>query len=250
LAKTFRSSTARASKRGKELFSYLKKFVDANTPCAKENMELLVAEIQALHSRTSTIDAFLREEYYGVLRQEVGKLANGELDERAGEIIQERSAFASSTRLGQVRHLKNRADTKHKLKLVAPEKLEQWLQTETLTPTGVAILTSHILRQFPDAPRMEAAEYASALLSTPASRMARGLVRADLYYNWRCAHRDSNRKDLVDDMYHVLNSVHCDVYATKEKRQAEYAGLLLTANTNVAIYDGQTPLDRWVEGLA
>ena len=250
LAKTFRAPAVQASKRGRELFFYLKKFVDANTPCAKENMELLVAEIQALHSRTSTIDAFLSEKDYARLSQEVSKLADGEFDERADKFIQERSEFASNTRSSQASHLESRTDMKQKLKNVFPEKLEQWLQMETLAPTGVEILTFHILRQYPDAPRMEAAEHASALLSLPASRMARGLVRADLYYNWRCAHRDSNRKDLVDDMYHVLNSVHCDVYATNEKRQAEYARLLLTANTSVAIYDSETPVDRWLEALA
>lgn len=249
LAKTFRSSTEKAMGRGRQLFSYFSNFVDANTPCAKENMELLVAEMQALKSQTSSVDAFLKVEDYALLSQHVAKLANGEFDERAAKFIEDQTEFASNTRAGQVRHLGMRADTKQELKKVAPERLEQWLQTQTCSPVGVAILTGHIMRQFPEAPEVEAIEYASVLLVASASRMARGLVRADLYYNWRCANRDSNPKDLIDDVKHVLNSIYCDVYATGEVKQAEYAGLLLTADTRVAIYDGETPVDRWLEGL-
>jgi len=50
--------------------------------------------------------------------------------------------------------------------------------------------------------------------------------------------RESVPKDLIDDMYHVLNAVYCDVYATAERRQAEYASLILALNTTVAIYPG------------
>jgi hypothetical protein len=71
-----------------------------------------------------------------------------------------------------------------------------------------------------------------------------------LYYNWRCANRGSNPKDLFDDMYHVLNAIYCDVYATKERGHAEYAGLLLTTNTKVAIYDGRTPVGGWIGSVA
>ena len=80
--------------------------------------------------------------------------------------------------------------------------------------------------------------------------MARGLVRAGSYYLWRCAYCDSVPDDLFDDMSHVLNSVHCDVYATGEKRQKDYASLLLTASTTVAIHNEDTPIDLWLQSLA
>jgi hypothetical protein len=250
LAKTFGASTEKALERGRELFSYLKEFVDANIPCAKENTELLAAEMWALQLRTPTIKVFLDEADYALLSQEVDRLASGDFGERASKFIRERSEFASNTRSSQVRHLEGRADMKQNLKNVSPEALEHWLRTETLSPIGAAILTDHIVKQFPEAPQKEAIEYASALLVSRASRMAKGLVRADLYYNWRCAYRDSIPRDLIDDIYHVLNAAHCDVYATAESRQAEYAGLLLTADTSVAIYDGVTPVDRWLGALA
>jgi hypothetical protein len=88
----------------------------------------------------------------------------------------------------------------------------------------------------------------TALLANPRFRFSRGVVRADLYYNWRCANRGSNPPDLIDDMFHVLNATYCDVYATKDKKQLEYAGLMLTADTRVEIYTSG-PVDQWLLGL-
>ena len=125
-----------------------------------------------------------------------------------------------------------------------------WLQAETVADDpGAAILAGHV-RRFSEASPLDAVECALGLLDSPDCRVARALVRADLYYNWRCANRGSNPKDLFDDMHHVLNAIYCDVYATKESGHAEYAGLLLTTNTRVAIYDGRTPVGEWIEALA
>lgn len=251
LARTFLSAKPQVAERGRKLFSHFKKFIDANTPCAKDNMELLIAELEALRRRTASVDTFLSGSHYESLRNEVGKLANGNFDERARSFIENRLKFSSNTRSGQAGHLEIRTETKEILKGISPDKLESWLQSEAAKPIGVTMLTDHIVRAFHNAPRIELESWASALLAAySGNRMARGLVRADLYYNWRCANRNSNPTDLVDDMYHVLNSVYCDVYATGEEKQQEYAGLLLTANTKVAIYHGQEPMGRWVVGLA
>jgi len=106
-------------------------------------------------------------------------------------------------------------------------------------------LTNHILRRFPDVPLDEASEYATALLSKQ-MRFSTAMIRCDLYYNWRCANRGSVPRDLIDDVYHVLNAVYCDLYATAEANQGEYAHLLLSDNTRVAIYDRKTPIDEWL----
>jgi hypothetical protein len=86
------------------------------------------------------------------------------------------------------------------------------------------------------------------VLLAQSKRFAKGVVRSDLYYNWRCANRGSEPKDLIDDMYHVLNAVYCDVYATREEGQAEYAPLTLSPKTKVAIYAGGR-IDQWIESL-
>jgi hypothetical protein len=51
-------------------------------------------------------------------------------------------------------------------------------------------------------------------------------------------------------MYHVLNATYCEVYATAESGQTEYARLLLTDKTKIAIYeDGQESLEEWLVAL-
>jgi hypothetical protein len=92
----------------------------------------------------------------------------------------------------------------------------------------------------------EVMSWAKPLIDSPACRLASGLVRADLYHSWRACYRGSLPKDLYHDMYHVLQAIHCDAYATKEGGQQDYTALLLTRNTRVAIYDKQTPVDEWL----
>ncbi|HVB07571.1 MAG TPA: hypothetical protein VNF00_01375 [Candidatus Acidoferrales bacterium] len=196
------------------------------------------------------MDAFLGERDLLLVRKGLEKLANGGFDERTAKFIKEQQAFASNVRLGQRQRLESRADAKHYLKSICPESLGQWLEEETYGSAGPASLKVHILTRFPEATEMEAMEYASALLASSGCRTARAMVRAGSYYIWRCTYRGSVPSDLFDDMYHVLNSVYCDVYATEEDGQAGYARLLLTASTIVAIYEGEPPIDQWLEGLA
>ena len=76
------------------------------------------------------------------------------------------------------------------------------------------------------------------------------MLRADCYCNWRCARRGSNRADLLDDLYHVLNAVYSDVYATEEAKQADYTPYILLS-TRTALYDRQTqPLEEWLIDIA
>lgn len=250
LAKAFRKQTTKAVERGRRLFSYLNQFLDAGILCVKENDELLAMEMWALQLGEPSIDAFLGEPDLLLVRKGFEKLAIGGFDERTAKFIKEQQAFASHIRLGQRQRLESRPDAKHYLKSVCPESLGQWLEAETYGSAGPASLKGHVLTRFPEAPETEAMEYASALLASSACRTARAMVRAGSYYIWRCAYRDSVPSDLFDDMYHVLNSVYCDVYATEEAGQAGYAQLLLTASTRVAIYDGQCPIDEWLQGLA
>jgi hypothetical protein len=109
---------------------------------------------------------------------------------------------------------------------------------------GAALLSRQLERLFPELPEKAAIERALALLTPPARRFARGVVRADLYYNWRCATLGLNPKDLIDDMYHVLNAVYCNVYATGDIRQEEYARLSLTSNTRVIVHPNSAPIEQ------
>jgi hypothetical protein len=243
LAKTF----AHASERAKKLFLYVREFVLANVPCTKEISGILEAEMLALRSPTLEMRPFFPPENYREFRRDVEDLADGNFDDRANEYVRVRSSLGLTARLGPARHL--RSDVAQRLRSVAPADFERWMETEIRSARGIMLLTEQITRQFPEAPVEEAMSWASPLLASPVCRLARGLVCADLYFNWRWAHRGSVPKDLYPDMYHVLISTYCDVYATKESKQAEYAGLLLTPGTKVSVYDGRDLLHGWLEAL-
>ena len=252
MARTFESGATASIERGKTLFSYLKGFVDLGIPCAKETMEILVAEMTALKFRNAHVEAFLNQADYILLRREVDRLAfgnSGEAAEKLKNFIRERRQLASNSRAKQSVHLQHRTDTKQALKNVRPEDLMKWLEAQTGTSVAVDLLADHLRNQFPDAPTNELTEWATALLSIPFGRMARSIIKSDLYYNWRCANRESNPSDLLDDMHHVLNAMYCEIYATAESRQAEYAQLLLTPATRVRTYDGGAPIDQWLLSL-
>lgn len=249
LAKTFLGSAPTASTRARDLFRYLKQYVNAEIPCAHDNMEQLHGEIRALNTSASQVVAFYGPREYALLKSEVEKLSQGIFEERAEQFIAGRKQFSKSTRSGQKTHFQSRGHVEAQLKVVSENQLEAWLHGEMLADSGTAILASHLLRMYEGLPHETAIRNAHALLHVAPARIGKGIVRSDLYFNWRCANRGSNPKDLVDDLYHVLNSGYCAVYATAEPGQAEYASLILGQWTQVAIYDDLTPVDTWLLGL-
>lgn len=237
--------------KGKDLFAYVKQYVDAGIMFVRDNMDQLDAEVEALHKNTPYVIAFYKPEGdgYRKLKTEVDKLAQGIFDERAHHHINNRQQFSQVTRADQKTHFDDKPEMKGRLKLISDSQLPEWLHSESLSHSGAAILSHHLLRGYTGLDADTAAQVSATLISIPPSRISKGLVRADLYYNWRCANRGSNPPDLVDDMYHVLNSSYCDIYATAEPGQAAYASLLLNGRTKVAIFDGSTPVDEWMLSL-
>lgn len=232
-----------------ELFSYLGSFLEVNTPCVVEVMQIFGMEVRAVQGRLPKIDILLDPTDYEKLKQSAENLGSGRFDEQDDSFLGGMAAYSTKARSGQIGHIQERRDVKNKLCAVSPESLEQWLQVEALTNRGIGILADRVRLLF-ELPLGEAGELACSLLASPTYRVARGLVRADLYYNWRCANRGSVPKDLFHDMYHVLNAIYCDSYATKEAGQEEYAKLLLTTNTKVATYNDHTPIDQWLDTVA
>ena len=70
---------------------------------------------------------------------------------------------------------------KQYLRTILPDRLRDWLDSETSSPSGIRILTEHILRRFPDVPRVEGFEYASALIPSASMFFCKGVVRSDLF---------------------------------------------------------------------
>jgi hypothetical protein len=245
LTRTFATSTDR----GKDLFRYIKVYVDAGIAGAYDGMDLLRNEVKTLYAHSDSVVAFYSPADYDALKEEIAKLAEGIVEERAETFLSERGKFARTSREGQKAHLESRPDMKAGLLAVTAESLTEWLDEQVAADIGAALLSAHLLRIYESQDAYAAISTALGLLQHPASRMAKAVVRADLYSNWRCAHRGSNPRDLIDDMYHVLNAAYCDFYATAESGQKEYASLLLCQWTRAAFYDEKTPLGDWLSTL-
>jgi len=246
LAKTFAGANEGALARGAKLFSPLKAYAEGGIPVTKDNMALLASEMQALQWCMSYINPFLTPEDREQALTSIEQAARCNLSDHAKRHIQRRAEMLKSLRGGISAHFKNQPPLQRLLKDVSLERLPEWLQRELDTPSAVEYLTWQIHDYFPERSRDEASEYAHALLRSTHTRVARALTKRNSYFNWRCAHRGSIPADLFADTTHVINASYCDVYATKESGQKEYAELLLTTATKVAIYDGTTPIDRWL----
>ncbi|HWZ43663.1 MAG TPA: hypothetical protein VNW97_09300 [Candidatus Saccharimonadales bacterium] len=246
MAKTFRDSGDEGRARGMALFSHVYQYLAGQIPFVRVNMELVAAEMWALQRGSSMPETLLSPDDYATTRAELENLAHGELSQRVMEHIEWRVASAEATRSGQIAYLKDWPDVKRQLTNVSPEQFPQWLDVELRSQSSREHLAGQIKEHFPKATLEETAEWAQALLGSPIGRVAKAIVRRMLYYNWRCAHRESVSKDIYFDSNHILNASYADVYATKESKQAEYARLLLTPSTRIAIYDGVQGIEQWL----
>jgi hypothetical protein len=238
MAKTFRDSGDAGRARGVALFSYLYLYLSERIPLVRVNMELLAAELWALQRGSSVPETLLSHDDYETTRAEIEELASGEISGRVREHIETRITSAAAIRSGQIAFLKESPDVKQRLTDVSPKQLPQWLDRELRTEAAGERLAAQIKEYFPEATAQDTREWANALLASPVGRVSKGIARRTLYYNWRCAHRESVGRDVYFDSNHILNANYADVYATKEPKQAEYAGLLLTPATRVAVYNG------------
>jgi hypothetical protein len=172
------------------------------------------------------------------------------VSQRVKEHIERRVTSAEAIRSGQIAHLKDSPDVKRQLADVSSEHFQQWLEQELQGEAARMHLAEQIEEYFPEEATVpETLEWAQALLSSPVGRVSKAIVRRTLYYNWRCAHRESIGKDLFFDTNHILNANYSDVYATRERKQSEYAALLLTPTTRLVIYDGSEGVKQWLEKL-
>jgi hypothetical protein len=193
--------------------------------------------------------AFYGETELAALKDCVDKLAQGDYEQRKHSMITW-DDFSRSARAGQNAHFDNKHDVEDRLKAVTEEQLKPWLQGEMLSPIGVHMLTGRLLSLYQGSMSLQiAGSRAALLLGSSLSRAAKGIIRADLYSNWRRANRGSIRKDLVPDIYHVLNACYCSIYATAERGQMAYAALLLSDSTKTAVCGDQTPVEAWLLGL-
>lgn len=248
LARSLQSSRHERLERATRLFECLGRYLDANVICAKDQSELLPAEMLVLKEGPERVEFFYPQADQLKVVAECRRLANGKLNELARKFLFDQQQFAVRSREGIISFIDERPALKKKLSTITPQGLEDWLRQESVSIRGHSNLARHISLRFPDIPAHEVTEYAIRLFTPPMKRHARGLIRADLYLHWRYAQYGALPKDLVDDVYHVLNASYCDMYATADADQ-KYARLLLTSNTRVSIWLRDNPVDGWLESL-
>ena len=207
---------------------------------------MVIRECHALENDLPVINPLLEPSEYETVKVEVGKLAEGVVEGAVNDYVEKRTKDAAASRSDQRDHFIQREALRKKLKSIPQSHLPTWLQSETMSLYGVEVLYEHLKHMLGDGPTPE---YARAVLQLPIADASRGLVRSDLYSNWRAANRGSNPADLLDDVLHVLQAIYCAIYATGEAKQAEYANLILTPKTTVAIYDQSVPVDQWLLNL-
>jgi hypothetical protein len=249
LARTFGSQRANGREKAKELFEYLSGYIDVSIPIVKDFMTLVAAEMNALQLQMREIYPFINASDYEIVKALVARLSEGSLSPEAQARIDERAALRARDRIGISSFLNENSDIREALRGISERHLPDWLDREANSVASLNYLADQIHSYFFEHPRHEVMEYVLALRGAVANRVARAVIRRNLYLNWRGAHRPSVAKDIFPDSTHIVSSNYCDVYATKEGGQLGYARLLLTPSTVVCIYDGQSPVDEWLVSL-
>jgi hypothetical protein len=253
LLRTFQGSRDDSRRRGMELFSYIGEHLKGGHILGvHEILEIMGFEMSVANRRSSAPNPFVSKSRLSKLTAAVQRHAAGDFGVEADEFVNERRQFSAAARLGQKEHIEGRPDIRDKLRAISEEMLPTWLEETSTTPNpdALSLLSDRIRYRFNESTPVDSLQYANALIQSPTLRFSKASIRADLYYNWRCANRGSNSKDLYDDMYHVLEAAYCDAYVTKEPGQAKYAHLVLTKDTTVHIYSPEVPIDQWLEALA
>lgn len=250
LAKTFLRENSTGKHHATELFIYLKGFIARSIPIAKENMDAVAAEMQSLQWMAREVFPFINASDYETVRAMVEHLATGQPSGEEVERINRRIAIRDSDRSGISCFFEANPSLKRAYQTITADQFSGWIAQEARTIRATQYIASQIQQYFPDQPASEIAEYAQFLQAATANRISLGLIRRNIYINWRCAHRGSVPRDLFADSTHIVNANYCDVYGTGERGQAEYASHLLTASTRVCVYDSTTaPIDNWLHSL-
>ena len=172
------------------------------------------------------------------------------MSERTRKHIEWRIASNESGRKGIAYYIENAPQLKLALQRVSEGQLSAWLRWVRTTRDGVKYLAWQMKQYFDDKPYDDICVYAQELQRSQANRIAMSVITRNFYFNWRYVHNKSIRTDLFSDTNHVINANYCDVYATKEPKQAKYAAYLLTGATRICTYDpGQTSIRQWLLSL-
>jgi hypothetical protein len=246
LAATFNSTRlADPVGHGRKLFSYLSKFIEAGIPCLKMNNQLLQDEAMVASGAITDFSALLSSGDYERMVGAVGKLSNGIFEPSAQNFLTSRKALAEGTRL----EIKEFVNSRPELKRRSSETSFAEFVRLSHPADRLRVLRGHLVAEFPTTSADTLTEVAIRLLQNPFLRVSHTMVRADMYVSWRAGRSGNLARDVQDDCYHLVNASYCDVYATKDRPQTEYAPTVI-GPTEVRFYDGDAPASDWLLAVA
>jgi hypothetical protein len=135
LARTFLRNTEPMNARGRQLFSYVARFLDLGMPSTKIHWEMFRAEAQAFCKGKQAIDPLATGESHAELRDAVQKLSNGVVEGKVVQLLSYWRQFTANTRAGQQDFLIRRPEVKARLQGISKRQLPQWMQERMLEPT-------------------------------------------------------------------------------------------------------------------
>ena len=239
MAKAFQGLNPRA----RELFSYLKSFLDFGIPLLKPTWALLIEE--ALHVLKQGPEVVPFASSTDHLLKQVERLSKGDFDSRALQLVLERKGAAQTTRAMAKAHLTARPKLTSILKQVSSVNLPRWIARQATSARGRTVLAGHLKVEFPSNTSNELYYTAKKLLASRRYRVSHALVRSDLYANWRCANNGSLRSDVPDDIFHVVNASYCDIFITTDRDQGSYVAHARD-DFKVLLYAKTDPIAKWL----
>jgi hypothetical protein len=246
LARTYQMNRTDAQDRGQKLFQLLYSQVCAGIPVIKPTWALLIEEALNV-SEGRPVTLFADDTYYPNLKNEVEKLRSGLSDSKAVEFINSRRQEARDSRSQMKAFFGNNQFLGSALRSISSGELDSWLDTQEGGKIGCRFVAAHLQVQFPENSREELLNAAAKLLSSRRYRVSRALARTDMYVNWRFAHHGSLPADLPDDLYHLVNGSHCDIFLTADHDLSNHVRRLLRDVCVVYYCDGDGDLLRWIK---
>jgi len=253
MLKSFYGKRLDARARGRKLFACVHECLDSGVRIIKTWEEILIEESKKTLDKTSSIDLFCDAELQRRLRSDASDLASGKIHGWTRELMLKRDLQSEQVRNFASQSISRQPDLVRDLRAVEPAALSTFLDEQVGGPTGCHLLAKYLSQIFPmfkETLPMAADELATMLLESSSNRVARAIVRSDIYQNWRAARKDCTvvQQSVPDDSYHVVNAGYCDQFVTEDRDgQADAASHALFDITASVYRDRQVPFFHWLE---
>jgi hypothetical protein len=251
MAKSFCTGTEQGTRRGRELFAYMRSYLALRVPIIKETGALLIEEACDVTGTARMESCFRSDAEYRTAIQEINKLCEGmAFEAEVAKSIENRKILARVSRSRMREHLETHPKEKAMLDRIQDDAhLSHFIKTQGVGRHGQLLLLGHLSAEFRQNSRDDLACVAALLLQSSRYRVSHVMVRTGLYLNWRCAQRGSIRSDLPDDTFHIVNAAYSDVFVTTEDDQADIARHAIEGIRTLVCEPDRLVSDQIIEAL-